>query len=392
MYNDIVSIIITTQNRQELLKRALQSAMNQTYKNLEIIVVDDCSNDNTAKVVSDFQQTDKRILYIKNDTVLGSNMSRNKGVKAASGKFIAGLDDDDEFMSQRIEMLVENYDANYAFITTNNELVFDNTSWCTNMPLEVSLEQMLSENVVMNQGLIEKKRIEAVGCYNERLTACQDYDLWMRLIIAYGSVKTLSTVTQKVYMEESRTRISTCSHKKFSGYFTFYKKYKHLMTKSDRKTHFHRIYDIRNKPMSPLVSLILCKPSEVRQRFDGYVFSKALEQRGAVGYQFLIDTLLKIENLHVKNRGIILYGYGTVGRFLQKVMGDDVVGVIDQVLMQKGTKKIDGIVVISMNEIKKFQHCPIIITPHNHRDTIMKNLKNAGVENPLISLYDDSED
>lgn len=382
--------MITTQNRSELLQRALKSVIDQTYKNLEIIVVDDCSTDNTADVVKEFQKTDARIIYVKNDKVFGSNASRNKGIKAAVGEFIAGLDDDDEFLPQRIELLLENYDAEYAFITTNNELIFDNTGWCTNMPSEVSLEQMLSENIVMNQGLIEKKRIEAVGYYDENLTACQDYDLWMRLVIAYGGAKALQTVTQKVYMEESRTRISSCSHKKFSGYFGFYKRYKHLMTKSDRKIHFHRIYDIRNKPISPLVSLILCKPSEARQKFDYYVKMKAQEQRERIGYKFLVDTLPKIENLPL-DAEVMLYGYGTVGKFLYNRIGLRVIAVIDQGLLEKGENMMGDIPVIRMDEIKKFKDCPIIITPCLNRETIMKNIKDTGAQNPLITLYDDSE-
>ena len=377
VHKELVSVIITTQNRQVLLARALDSVINQTYKNLEIIVVDDCSNDDTADVVKEFQQRDSRIIYIKNEKILGSNASRNRGISAAKGKFIAGLDDDDEFLPQRIELLLQNYDEKFSFITSNNALIFDTASYFTNMPGVISLEQMLRENVVMNQGLIERERILDVGLYDESLSACQDYDLWMRLILSFGSVKTISTVTQKVYMEESRTRISSCSHRKFSGYFQFYKKYKYLMTREDTKTHFHRIYDIRNKMMSPFVALILSSPHDVRKKFDSFILSKALEQKGRVGYQFLVDTLLKIETIG-SNDTVIVYGYGTVGRLLHKIMGEKIVAVIDQALRVNGTKKVGNIDVISMDEIRKFQNCPIIITPYVQKEMIIKNLKERG--------------
>ncbi|WP_428026151.1 glycosyltransferase [Arcobacter sp.] len=243
----LVSIIITTYNRSNFLKRALDSAITQTYQNIEIIIVDDASSDDTNQIIKEYMSKDKRIVYLKNPIQSGANVSRNKGIKYAKGRFIAGLDDDDEFTSNRISLLVNNYDKNFSFITSNNIIVQDGHFINTEYKEIVSLKDMLYNNVIGNQGLIEKERLLSVGLYDNKLLACQDYDMWMKLILKYGHIKVINEITQIIYLDSSYTRISTNSRKKFLGYFAFYKKYKYLMSEKYRKFHLIRIYDIKSK-------------------------------------------------------------------------------------------------------------------------------------------------
>jgi glycosyltransferase involved in cell wall biosynthesis len=242
----LVSIIVTTRNRSELLQKCLTSVICQTYKKLEIIVVDDASSDQTHDVIKAFQKIDNRILTLATKHPMGANVCRNKAIRLSNGDYIAGIDDDDEFLHFRIETLIKEYDDSYAFITSNNLVVSDvETNWVSNIPRRVSIDQMMHNNIVMNQGLIEKKRIIAVGLYDEELTACQDYDMWMRLMLKYGDVKVLKQVTQIINQYQNVLRISTNSKTKKNGYLKFYKKYKQLMNKTERLTHLNRIYNIR---------------------------------------------------------------------------------------------------------------------------------------------------
>ena len=99
-----VTIIIPTYKRSDKIERALKSAATQTYQNIEIIVVDDNANfpderKQTAKIVKKFQNT----RLIQNQTNLGGALSRNEGIKHASGSFIVFLDDDDEFLPEKVE-------------------------------------------------------------------------------------------------------------------------------------------------------------------------------------------------------------------------------------------------------------------------------------------------
>jgi len=96
-----VSVIIPTYNRAHLVGRAIRSVLNQTYQDFEIIVVDDCSTDNTEEIVKGFN--DHRIRYMRHDRNRGGSAARNTGIKASQGKYIAFLDSDDEWLLKKAE-------------------------------------------------------------------------------------------------------------------------------------------------------------------------------------------------------------------------------------------------------------------------------------------------
>jgi len=103
MKNPTVSVIIPTYNRAHLVGRSIQSVINQTYQDFEIIVVDDGSTDNTEDIIKEFQKKDKRIKHIKHNKNKGGSAARNTGIRAARGEYIAFLDSDDEWMPTKLE-------------------------------------------------------------------------------------------------------------------------------------------------------------------------------------------------------------------------------------------------------------------------------------------------
>ena len=100
-----VSVIIPTHNRAEFLRCAIESVLRQTFTDLEIIVSDDKSTDHTQEVVKGFK--DMRIKYIFNDGHNGPSATRNKGILASEGEYIAFLDDDDEWLPDKLQRQVE---------------------------------------------------------------------------------------------------------------------------------------------------------------------------------------------------------------------------------------------------------------------------------------------
>ncbi len=109
----LVSVIIPTYGRPNLLLRAINSVLNQSYSNIEIIVVDDnnpgsLERDQTQKLLKKYIQENK-IMYIKMDKNVGGALARNKGVEASSGELICFLDDDDEFLPNKIELQVNKF-------------------------------------------------------------------------------------------------------------------------------------------------------------------------------------------------------------------------------------------------------------------------------------------
>ena len=100
----LVSVVIPTYNRADLILRAIASVCSQSYQNFEIIVVDDNSQDNTAEVVRELAERDSRISYYPHSNNLGGSAARNTGIKKTTGKYIAFLDSDDVWLPQKLEL------------------------------------------------------------------------------------------------------------------------------------------------------------------------------------------------------------------------------------------------------------------------------------------------
>lgn len=118
--NDLVSIIMPSYNTAQYIKKTIQSVLNQTYTNWELLIVDDCSDDNTNEVL--YTITDQRIKIIKNEKNSGAAVSRNKALREAKGRWIAFLDSDDLWMPEKLEKQITFMKRNgYSFSYTNYE-------------------------------------------------------------------------------------------------------------------------------------------------------------------------------------------------------------------------------------------------------------------------------
>ena len=117
--NDLVSIIMPSYNTAKFIEQTIKSVLAQTYTNWELIIVDDCSTDNTDKVVSSFL-SDNRIRYYKNKVNSGAAVSRNRALREANGKWIAFLDSDDLWLPEKLEKQINFMKKNdYHFSYTN---------------------------------------------------------------------------------------------------------------------------------------------------------------------------------------------------------------------------------------------------------------------------------
>lgn len=125
MMNDLVSIIMPSYNTSKFIQQSINSVINQTYKNWELIIVDDCSNDDTDEVVASIN--DKRIRYFKNKNNSGAAVSRNRALRKANGRWIAFLDSDDLWMPEKLEKQISFMENNnFYFSYTNYEEIDEN--------------------------------------------------------------------------------------------------------------------------------------------------------------------------------------------------------------------------------------------------------------------------
>ena len=124
MEKKLVSIIMPTYNCAKFIGRTIESVINQTYENWELIIVDDCSKDNTEEVVKEYIEKDNRIKYYKFETNQGAAMARTESMKRAKGNYMAFLDSDDLWYKDKLEKQLKfMIDNNYNFTCTAYEQI-----------------------------------------------------------------------------------------------------------------------------------------------------------------------------------------------------------------------------------------------------------------------------
>lgn len=188
----LISVVIPVYNREATIGRAISSVLNQTYKNLEVIVVDDASTDSTCEKVSEFRSERVRLLTLKMHC--GAAKARNIGIKEAKGKFIAFQDSDDEWLNNKLEkqieyMISEGYLISYCpYKLFERNLVkivpdiYENNNMC-----EADIRNCLrTRNVIGTPTLVfDKQIISEIGLFDESLCALQDYEYVIRMAKKY---------------------------------------------------------------------------------------------------------------------------------------------------------------------------------------------------------------
>ena len=178
-----VSIIIPTYNRRDYITTALDSVLGQTYKDYEIIIVDDGSSDDTKEVIRPYGEI-IRYFYQENR---GIAAARNRGIRESRGEFIALLDSDDywhpEKLKRQVNYLTEN--PQYGMVATRcSSIAPDGTFRKKNRPGKSGwiLTDIFKSNFIRtSSALITRKCLDTVGLFDESLPECEEYDLWLRI-------------------------------------------------------------------------------------------------------------------------------------------------------------------------------------------------------------------
>lgn len=186
--SELVSVVIPTFNRADILAKAVDSARQQTYQNLEIIVVSDGSTDQTDQVVQQLQQEDRRIRYLSYSPGKGGNFARNHGARHAKGEIIAFLDDDDTWHEQKIDKQLSTLgkDEKVGLVYTGALAIYEeeNTSYTITPKYRGDLSrEIFKANLIgiTSTVLLRKRVFEEAGFFDEMLPARQDYDMWIRV-------------------------------------------------------------------------------------------------------------------------------------------------------------------------------------------------------------------
>ena len=184
-----ISVIIPTYNRRHTLERAIDSVLSQTFKPFEIIIVDDGSKDGTKEWLL---QNYPSVQYIHQPNN-GVSSARNKGIQISQGSWIALLDSDDEWMPEKLE-----YQSRFIEVNKDSSFCHTNEIWIRN---GVRVNQMKKHKkyggdifkhcldicrISPSSSIINKDVFEEVGAFDESLTVCEDYDLWLRVTAKFN--------------------------------------------------------------------------------------------------------------------------------------------------------------------------------------------------------------
>ena len=218
---DLVSVVITTYGRTDTLHRAIKSVLSQTYPNIEIIVVDDNKDEQIRKeVIKTVSSIDySRVKLVLNAVNMGGALARNEGIRAAKGKYIAFLDDDDEYLPLKVEKQVEVFKKDetqklalvycYCVQKKDKNIIkkyhYDYVGNCI-------YPAMLDCVAATSQWMCKKDALESVGMFTD--TPCkQDSFLILKLLVNGYTIDRVPKYLS-IYNTDSNFRISTGNHEK----------------------------------------------------------------------------------------------------------------------------------------------------------------------------------
>ncbi|MDX9917723.1 MAG: glycosyltransferase family 2 protein [Gudongella sp.] len=283
---DLVSVIIPTYNGSKIIERAINSVITQSYENIEIIVVDDNGKDteeqiNTQNIISSYD--DSRIRYIAHKYNRNGSAARNTGVSIARGRYIALLDDDDEFLPDKIRLQVEvisNKDDNYALCYTSYINYFEEGRQriiYAEKEGDLCLELLKLKISLLSSILLIKRDVWLeLGGFDEALKRDQDLEFCTRVLFKYKAVfvpeicmkryvlkRNIASHVSKgveyrfIYLEKSKDIIN--SYNKTEKRDIYFAHYTELAKRYLRRRHYFEALKLiiySKKPMSSSIKLV----------------------------------------------------------------------------------------------------------------------------------------
>ncbi len=186
---DLVSVIIPTYNRRNFLKIAIDSVLKQTYKNFELIIIDDGSTDNTEELVKSYKESRIKYFYQFNR---GPAVARNKGIKISKGNYIAFLDSDDRWREDKLKIQLEAMKKYPDYLISHTEEIWYRNGKILNPKKKhkkqhgnIYKQSLELCAISMSTVMVKREIFDKIGLFDEKLEVCEDYDYWLRVTSQY---------------------------------------------------------------------------------------------------------------------------------------------------------------------------------------------------------------
>ncbi len=179
-----VSVIIPSYNSSETIRRALNSVLTQTYSDIEVIIVDDCSMDDTVEILKNYRNMDPRVKLLSTDINGGPGVARNVALKQARGEYIAFLDSDDFWLPEKLERQLKSFDDPKVIISYTNVILLNFRNKIqgilTARRRVGSLEMHFTNRITASSAMFPKKLTGATTM--PAMRSGQDYAFWLSLL------------------------------------------------------------------------------------------------------------------------------------------------------------------------------------------------------------------
>lgn len=226
MNNNLISVIIPTYKRYpDMVKRALNSVINQSYQNIEVIIVDDSPEDFEGRTAVEnmiLSLNDNRIRYIKHSSNMGACAARNTGIKESKGEYLAFLDDDDEWLESKLEkQIAMMMDSSIGLVYCKRKIINDTTKVEKIDKVKRYagrvFDKLMVENFIGSTSfvLVRRKCFEDCGLFDINMKSAQDAEMWLRIAKKYEIVYVNEPLV--IYHIHDNERISTNVDNKIKG-------------------------------------------------------------------------------------------------------------------------------------------------------------------------------
>jgi teichuronic acid biosynthesis glycosyltransferase TuaG len=197
LHDELISIITPAYNSSRFIEQTIESVQYQTYVNWEMIIIDDCSHDDTVKRIQAYAALDHRIHVIEQNNNCGPATTRNKALKAAKGRYVAFLDSDDLWLPEKLDQQLDFMQRHdFAFTYTCYRRISENNDSCGRIiavPPKLNYSQLLRNTAIATSTVLINR--DKTGQFEMTRTYYDDYALWLMLLrrglTAYGLQKDL---------------------------------------------------------------------------------------------------------------------------------------------------------------------------------------------------------
>lgn len=195
--NDLISIVLPVYNGAKFLRESIDSVLAQTYTNWELLIVDDCSTDETPSIAQEYAQRDSRIRYYRNEQNLRLPRNLNKGFSLTRGDYLTWTSDDNRYRPEALEKMHDALAHSCAqFVYCSMDIIDEGDKLIeTYIAKPGSIKRLVGFNTVGACFLYTRKAYEAVGDYDHEMILVEDYDYWQRIAMRFETV----TIAQVLY-------------------------------------------------------------------------------------------------------------------------------------------------------------------------------------------------